>query len=113
MGMGAILAQTDEFGNEEMISAFSKNFDKYQVSYSVTDKDLLAVVNSIEHYSHCLLGREFLLTTDHKALTYLWVTKNPNSRLLRCSMKLQEYRFRIEYIKGEDNAADGYGRITS
>ncbi|KAF9761364.1 Retrovirus-related Pol polyprotein from transposon [Nosema granulosis] len=109
--MGAILSQIDKAGNERMISAYSKNYDRHQMNYSVTDKELLAVVKSIEHYRHYLLGKEFLLRTDHKALTYLWETKNPTSRLLRWAMKLQEYKFRIEYVKGEDNAADGYSRI--
>ncbi|KAF9762051.1 Retrovirus-related Pol polyprotein from transposon 17.6 [Nosema granulosis] len=113
IGMGAILSQINEKGQERMISAFSKNFDKHQKNYSVTDKELLAVVKSIEHYRHYLLGKEFLLKTDHKALTYLWETKPPTSRLLRWAMKLQEFKFRVEYIKGEDNAADGYSRINN
>ncbi|KAF9761707.1 Retrovirus-related Pol polyprotein from transposon 17.6 [Nosema granulosis] len=78
-----------------------------------TDKELLGVVKSIENYRHYLLGRESVLRTDHKALTYLWESKNPTSRLLRWSMKLQEYKFRIEYVKGEDNVADGVIRIFS
>jgi RNase H-like domain found in reverse transcriptase/Reverse transcriptase (RNA-dependent DNA polymerase) len=94
-GIGAILSQIDDNGVEKMISAFSKNFDKHQLNYSVTDKELLAVVKSINHYRHYLLGKEFLLKTDHKALTYLWETKNPTSRLLRWSMILQEYEFKI------------------
>ncbi|KAF9761611.1 Retrovirus-related Pol polyprotein from transposon 17.6 [Nosema granulosis] len=87
-----------------MISAFSKN-------YSVTDKELLAVVKGIEHYRHYLLGKHFTLRTDHKSITYLWDAKNPTSRLLRWSMKLQEYSFKIEYVRGEDNIADGCSRI--
>ncbi|KAF9762929.1 Retrovirus-related Pol polyprotein from transposon [Nosema granulosis] len=96
-----------------MISAFSKNFDKHQMNYSVTDKELLAVVKGINHYRHYLLGRPFTLRTDHKALTYLWECKNPTSRLLRWSMRLQEYSFKIEYVKGEDNIADGCSRINN
>ncbi|KAF9762994.1 Retrovirus-related Pol polyprotein from transposon [Nosema granulosis] len=94
-GIGAILGQIDKVGREKMISSYSKNFDKHQMNYSVTDKELLAVVKGIEHYRHYLLGKEFILKTDHKALTYLWETKNPTSRLLRWAMKLQEYKFRI------------------
>ncbi|KAF9761730.1 Retrovirus-related Pol polyprotein from transposon, partial [Nosema granulosis] len=62
---------------------------------------------------HYLLGKEFTLKTDHKSLTYLWETKNPTSRLLRWAMKLQEFKFKIEYIKGEDNASDGFSRISA
>ncbi|KAF9761649.1 Retrovirus-related Pol polyprotein from transposon [Nosema granulosis] len=95
--MGAILSQIKEKGQEKMISAFIKNFEKHQKNYSATDKELLAAVKSIEHY---LLGKEFLLKNDHKALTYLWETKNSTSRLLRWAMKLQEFKFRVEYIRG-------------
>ncbi|KAF9760761.1 Retrovirus-related Pol polyprotein from transposon 17.6 [Nosema granulosis] len=98
---------------ENMTSDFSKNFDKHQMNYSVTDKELLAVVKGVEHYRHYLLGKEFTLKTDHKSLTYLWETKNPTSRLLRWAMKLQEFKFKIEYIKGEDNASDGFSRISA
>ncbi|KAF9761511.1 Gag-Pol polyprotein, partial [Nosema granulosis] len=53
----------------------------------------------------------FTLRTDHRALTYLWQTKTPGSRLMRWSLKLSEYSFNPEYIKGEDNIADGLSRI--
>lgn len=111
IGMGAILAQKDKNGNERMISAFSKNFDKHQRNHATTDKELLGVVKGIENYRHYLLGKEFTLRTDHKALTHLWECKDPTTRLLRWAMKLQEYKFKVEYIKDEDNAADGYSRI--
>lgn len=52
-----------------------------------------------------------MLRTDHKALTYLCESKNPISRLLRWFIRLQGYKFRVEYIKGEDNASDGFSRI--
>jgi hypothetical protein len=112
-GIGAILSQVKPSGKEQMISAFSKGFDVHQKNYSVIDKELLAVVKSIERYRHYLIGKEFLLRTDHKALVYLWDCKDPTTRLLRWAMKLQEYKFRIEYIKVEDNVADGYSRVNA
>ena len=108
--IGAILAQVNHKGKEEMISAFSKKLDAPQRNYSTTDKELLAVVKGLEHYRHYLLGKRFTLKTDHKALEYLWSCKNPHSRLLRWSLKLQEFDFTPLYIKGEINAADGLSR---
>ncbi|KAF9762429.1 Retrovirus-related Pol polyprotein from transposon [Nosema granulosis] len=112
-GIGAILSQIKEDGRERMISAFSKNLDKAQLNYSVTDKELLAVVKGIENYRHYLLGAQFVLRTDHKALAYLWEAKNPCSRILRWSLKLQEYAFKVEYIKGSLNIADACSRALS
>lgn len=59
--IGAILAQKDETGKEKMIYAFSKKLDKSQKNYSTTDKELLAVVKTLEHFRHYLLGRPFVL----------------------------------------------------
>ncbi|KAF9760650.1 Retrovirus-related Pol polyprotein from transposon 17.6 [Nosema granulosis] len=112
-GIGAVLSQLDKEGRERMISTFSKTLDKAQLNYSVTDKELLGIVKSIENFRHYLLGKTFKLRTDHKALIYLWNTKTLNSRLLRWSLKLQEYTFDINYIKGDDNIADGYSRNTT
>lgn len=110
-GIGAILSQRTKYGNEKMISAFSKTLDKSQMNYGITDRGLLAVVKAVDHYRPYLLGKKFLLKTDHKALTYLWTAKDPTTRLLRWAMKLQEYSFDVEYIKGETNAADELIRL--
>jgi hypothetical protein len=42
--IGAILYRVVDSGNEGMISAFSKNLDKAQLNYSVTDKELVGLV---------------------------------------------------------------------
>ncbi|MGL4850984.1 MAG: reverse transcriptase domain-containing protein [Clostridium sp.] len=109
-GIGAILTQIGENDKERFVSAFSKSLEKAHKNYSTTDKELLAVVKSIDHYRNYLLGKEFTLKTDHKSLTYLWETKNPTSRILRWAMKLQEYSFVPTYIEGEKNGADGLSR---
>lgn len=93
-----------------MIGAFSKSLDACQKNYSVSDKELLAVVKGIENYRHYLLGKKFELRTDHKALEFMWKTKNTNSRILRWALKLADYDFTIKYIKGEENIADGLSR---
>ena len=87
--IGGILAQRGDDGNEKMIYAFSKAMDKAQLNYSVTDKELLALVKTVEHFRHYLLGRKFILRTDHRALAYLWESKNPSSRLLRWSLMMK------------------------
>ena len=112
IAIGAILAQYDTCGKLKIISAFSKKMDKAQTNYSVTDKELLGLVKSIDHYRHYLLGREFQLWTDHKALEYMKNAKDPAGRLLRWALTLQEYKFTVKYIKGEENLSDILSRPT-
>ncbi|MGL5772511.1 MAG: reverse transcriptase domain-containing protein, partial [Bacteroidales bacterium] len=110
-GIGAILTQKDDDGHEKMIYAYSKLLDSPQKNYSVTDKELLAVVKSIEHFRRFLVGKRFILRTDHKALEYMSTCKNPTARLLRWALKLQEYDFEIQYIRGPTNKADYLSRL--
>lgn len=110
VAMGAVLTQLDENNRERMISCFSKKFDQAQSRYSTTDKELVAVMIGIEHYKHYLLGKHFILKTDHKALEHMQTASNDNSRILRIALKLQNYNFTPKYIKGETNMADFLSR---
>ena len=112
VAIGGILSQKDDQGVNRIVSAFSKTIVGAEANYSTTDKELLAIVKTLEYFRKYLIGVEFVLRTDHRALTYLWKTENLSGRLMRWSLKLQEYRFRVEYIRGEDNAADGLSRYS-
>jgi hypothetical protein len=96
-----------------MVYAFSRTMDKAQRNYSVTDKELLAVVKSVEFFRRYLMGKNFILRTDHEALTFIQTNKNPTGRFLRWGLRLQEFDFTPEFIKGEKNGADGLSRFTT
>ncbi|KAI5173482.1 hypothetical protein PAEPH01_2018 [Pancytospora epiphaga] len=81
--IGGILSQVGPDGIERMVYTYSKTMDSAQINYGITDKELLAVIKSVEHFRMYLLGKEFLLKTNHKALTYIAQVKTPSSRLLR------------------------------
>ena len=58
-----------------------------------------------------LLGNEFTIQTDHRALQWLTKFKDSNNRLLRWSLALQPFRFQVVHLKGRDNAnADSLSR---
>ena len=48
-------------------------------------------------------GRNFLVITDHKSLQYLYNFKDPNGRLVRWILALQEYYFKVKYRSGDKN----------
>lgn len=41
--------------------------------------------------------------TDHKPLQWLFSLKDPQSKLIRRRLKLEEYNYDIEYVKGKIN----------
>ena len=67
VGIGATLSQIQE-GKEKVIAYASKKLNKQQQRYSVTRRELLAVVTFVDQFRHYLLGREFTVRTDHSSL---------------------------------------------
>ncbi len=68
--IGAVLSQKQD-GQEKVISYSSRTLTKPERNYCVTRKELLALVDSVRQFRHYLLGREFVVRTDHKALVWL------------------------------------------
>ncbi|XP_070035042.1 uncharacterized protein [Nicotiana tomentosiformis] len=54
-----------------------------QVNYTVTEKELLAIVFAIEKSCLYLIGAKVIVHTDHVALCYLMSKKDSKSRLMR------------------------------
>ena len=54
-----------------------------------------------EHFRPYLLGKQFLLVTDHRALLWLVNTPTPPATLVRWLLKLSEFDFRVEHRPGK------------
>lgn len=58
--IGSVLSQRDETDKRMMIHVFSEKLSRIQMNYSITDKELLGVVRSIEYFKNHLLGQVHL-----------------------------------------------------
>ena len=105
IGIGAVLKQYDKNYPklEDTIGYFSKPLLKYQINYSTVEHELLAILSAIEHWHFYLIGRKFLVRTDHQALKSLHRFKKPNTRLFNWALRLQQYDFKVEYLSGAQN----------
>lgn len=59
---------------------------------SAVELECLAVKWAIDTFKYYLLGREFKLETDHRALQWLEQMKDTNSRITRWFLALQPYK---------------------
>lgn len=101
-GIGAILLQ--EHGTEIFPVAYaSRKLRGAEIRYSTIELECLAIVWAVRKFETYLFGKEFTLQTDHRPLTFLHTAKLENKRLMRWSMLLQQYQFRIQAVKGEGN----------
>ena len=67
--IGGELIQVQE-GKEKVIAYASFALTKEQRRYCVTRKELLAVVRFTRQFRHYLLGRPFVIRTDHSSLRW-------------------------------------------
>jgi len=111
--LGAILSQ-GPIGLDLPIAYASRTLNSAEKRYSVTEKELLAIVWGCKYYRQYLFGRKFTIVTDHKPLTWVFNVKDPSSRLLRWRLKLEEYDYQIIYKPGTKNTnADALSRINT
>ena len=98
---------------ERPIAYYSHMLDVAQCNYSPTEKELLAIVLAAEHWENYLQGHHLpiIIRTDHQPLTWLNNKPQLTPRLSRWVMRLADYYFMIEYVKGKDNhVADALSR---
>ena len=101
-GIGAIMLQ-DTDGMRHPVAFASRRLLKREQNYATIEKECLGVVWGVQKFQSFLYGQHFILEVDHEPLQYLTQTKFQNTRLMRWSLILQQYRFTIAYIKGSQN----------
>ena len=108
--IGCVLSQMQD-GRERVIAYASRSLNKAEKNYCVTDKELLAVRYFMEYFRQYLLGRKFVVRTDHQALVWLFRAKEPKGRVARWIEILSAYQFSIEYRPGTSHGnADSLSR---
>jgi O-acetyl-ADP-ribose deacetylase (regulator of RNase III)/transposase InsO family protein len=113
VSIGAELSQIQE-GKERTIAYASNILLPAQRRYCVTRKELLAVVKFTRQFRHYLLGRPFLVRTDHSSLAWLMRFKEPIGQLARWLEELQQYNMTIIHRAGKLHTnADALSRIPS
>jgi len=106
-GIGAVLMQ-----NQKPIAYFSKALSATNLSKFVYEKEFMALVLSVQHWRHYLIGKSFIVFTDQKSLKNLL-----QQRVASCDQqcwisKLLGYQFEVIYKPGpEYKVVDSLSRM--
>jgi len=72
---------------------------------------LLSIVWGTKYFRSYLFGRPFEIFSDHKPLVWLNNIKEPNMKVQRWKIKLNEFDYKIKYLPGKENhVADALSR---
>jgi len=74
--IGSVLSQLQN-GEERVIAYAGRSLNQNEINYCITRKELLAVVYFTKCFRQYLLGRQFIVRTDHMALNWLKRLKDP------------------------------------
>ena len=101
-GIGAVLYQVQ--GGKETVLAYAsraQSLNKAEAYYCITEKELLAARYFIEYFRQYLLGRRFLVRSDHQSLVWLFQLKEPRGKIGRWIEIPSQYDFVIQYRPGK------------
>ncbi|CCO35166.1 Retrotransposable element Tf2 155 kDa protein type 1 [Rhizoctonia solani AG-1 IB] len=103
--LGSVLSQRQEDGRLHPIGFLSESFKGAEVNYDTHDKELLAIIRSLEHWRIYLEATPEPVTifTNHRNLEYWKESRTFNCRHARWHLLLSDFNFRIMYRPGKQS----------
>ena len=102
-GIGAVLKQEDKNGDCKPVAYFSKKLSEAQKKKKAIYLECLAIKEAVKYWQHWLLGREFLVYSDHKPLENLNIKARTDEELGDLTYYLSQYNFIVKYNPGKLN----------
>jgi hypothetical protein len=110
---GGVIWQQQEDDAWKPVGYASKTMTPAERAYPIQDRELLAVVQTLEHFCPELQGQKFFVVTDHQALLYFSTKRLLSTRQVRWADFLSNFDITFQYRPGKENiAADALSRKT-
>ena len=108
--LGAVLSNIVDVVEQPIVYA-SRTLSRTEANYSTTEREALAVVQSLKWFRPYVWGLKFIVRTDHASLHWLF-RQNSDGQTFRMLQHLQEYDFQVVHRAGNRHAnAGGLSRM--
>lgn len=102
-GIGAVLKQPQENNEEKPVAYFSKKLNEVQKRKKAIYLECLAIKECVKYWQHLLIGRKFIVFSDHKPLENMNIKSRTDEELGDLTYYLSQYDFQIKYSPGRYN----------
>ncbi len=104
IGCGAALLQQDPVtGTEQPIAFVSRKFTSTEANWATIEQEAYAMFFAITKFDSFIRGHTFEVQTDHRNLLHM--AQSETAKVVRWSLRLQEYTFVVHHIPGAENLA--------
>ncbi|WVZ63252.1 hypothetical protein U9M48_012897 [Paspalum notatum var. saurae] len=98
VAIGGVLMQKNKH-----VAYFSEKLSDPVLNYSTYDKELYALVRSLETWQHYLWPKEFVIHSDHESLKHITSQVKLNRRHTKWVEFIESFSYVIKHKKGKDN----------
>ncbi|GMI77908.1 hypothetical protein HRI_001460100 [Hibiscus trionum] len=98
VGVGAVLSQKGR-----PLAFFSKSLGVKHQGLSVYEKEMLAVLMAVKKWTSYLVGKHFIIRTDHQSLKFLAAHQAITPFQQKWVVKMMGYSYEVQYRKGATN----------
>jgi len=101
---GYLLNQESEDGIQHLIACGGRSLHPAEKNDTISELELLSIIEALDKYRHYLLGKRFVIKSDHVSLQFLNSLKDSGAgRLHRWSLRLQQYTYSLLHVRGVNN----------
>ena len=107
--------EKDDTDDYKIVAYGSRSLTEVEKRYSQTEREGVVIVWAAEHFHQYLYGGTFTIIIDHKPFEYIYGRSNSklSARIERWVLRLQPYKFNVEFRNGKNHPADYMSRHPS
>ena len=87
----------------KIVAYFSEKLSGPSLNYSTYDKELYALVRTLEAWKHYLWPKEFVIHSDHESLKHIKTQAKLNRRHAKWVEFIETFPYVIKHKKGKEN----------